>query len=210
VDRCSKFAKLNNIVFFAGSIHEPHDNPVEARSFNTSYVFGRDGSILAKYRKIHLFELYDSNGNKTHSESDNFIAGDSFSYLTVDGLRVGLLICYDLRFAGLFEKLYSLAKPDVLMIPAAFTKSTGMAHWEILLRARAIEYQCYVVAANQCGQHSPGKESYGHAMVINPWGEKLCDTGDTVGFAQAILDSSKINDYRTRLPSLRNRRTDIY
>jgi predicted amidohydrolase len=210
VERCSRFAKTNHLVFFAGSIHEPHPDPKEMRCFNTSYVFGRDGTIQAKYRKIHLFELYDSKGNKTHSEADNFVAGQEFVHLKVDGLSVGLLICYDLRFTAMFEKIFLQAKPDVLMVPAAFTKSTGMAHWEVLLRARAIEYQCYVVAANQTGQHGLGKESFGHAMIIDPWGEKLCDTGESVGFAQAILQPGKITEVRTRLPSLRNRRADIY
>jgi predicted amidohydrolase len=210
VEQLSKLAVELKVILFAGSIHEPSGITDEPRSFNTSYVFDRSGNVIAKYRKIHLFELRDRNGEKSHSESENFLPGEAATVCSVDGLQVGLSICYDLRFTGLYERIHRLGRPDVLMVPAAFTRLTGQAHWEILLRARAIEYQCYVVAANQCGIHGIGKESFGHAMIVDPWGEKLCDSGEKPGFCHAVIDPAKISEVRARLPALNNRRVDLY
>ena len=218
IRKLSDSAKKHGVVLFAGSVGERPATDVWGewegkkvrRIYNTSYVFGRNGETLAKYRKIHLFNLKDGDGRKLYCESDGFLPGDAVSSITVDGYRVGLCICYDLRFSGMFQKMQSGPLIDVLVAPSAFTLQTGMDHWELLLRSRAVENQCYVFSANQTGVHSPGKQSYGHSMVIDPWGHALCDTGDSEGFAQTIMDPARIAFVRGRLPVLNNLRADLY
>ena len=183
----------------------------ERRVFNTHYVFGREGDLLAKYRKTHLFNLNGDDGRPRYCESDAFIPGDKAAdVFEVDGWKVGLAICYDLRFPDFFTALAARATPDVLAVPSAFTKGTGLAHWELLLRARAVERQAYVFAANQVGEHSPGKETYGHSVVVDPWGVVLADTGDRPGFAVAKLSRAALADVRGKLPALANRRPELY
>ena len=178
--------------------------------YNTSYVFGRDGNLLAKYRKIHLFNLNDENGLPRYRESDGYIPGSRPVTFKVDGLKVGLSICYDLRFPQLFHLFGEQEPVDVIAVPSAFTLATGRAHWELLLRARAVENLAYIYAANQTGTHSPGKESYGHSLVVDPWGTVLCNTGDFPGIGFANISSGVIQEVRGRLPALSNRRPDIY
>jgi len=214
-------AKELKVVLFAGTVGERPGAADQSRAdltnskgekkvFNTSYVFGRDGSMLGKYRKIHLFNLTAADGTPTHCESEGFLSGDKPQTVVIDGLKVGLSICYDLRFPEFFSMLAAGGPVDVIAIPSAFTLATGMYHWELLLRARAVEWQAYVVAANQTGVHAPGKASFGHAMVIDPWGHKLADSGNHPGIARATISPDKINFYRAQLPALANRRHDIY
>lgn len=216
--RLSKLAQSLKIILFAGTLAErPADNIMGMwqgkevkKVFNTLYVIGRDGSVLTKYQKIHLFNLTDHLGQPLYCESDGFVPGDSLVSLDIDGFHVGLAICYDLRFPELFRKLARSKPVDTFVIPSAFTLQTGMDHWELLLRARAVENQCYVIASNQTGTHSPGKQSFGHSMVIDPWGHKLCDTGDAVGTATASLTKHRIAEVRGRLPAISNMRNDLY
>ena len=218
-DLCALSKELN-MVIFAGTLGERSGDRDESiknhkgqrRVYNTLYVIGRDGAIIGKYRKTHLFNLYDEKGKPLYCESDGFLQGDSLARVDVDGFSVGLSICYDLRFSELYHKLQGLEeKPmDVIMVPSAFTKKTGEAHWELLLRARAAEFQSFVVAANQVGVHGPNRETYGHSMVVDPWGEVLCNTLDEEGIAYGIVSKEKLFDVRSRLPVLKNRRPELY
>jgi deaminated glutathione amidase len=206
----SKFAKDNKIVLFAGSVPERSHEIGEKKVFNTQYVFGRDGSLLAKYRKTHLFNLMSPTGEPLYCESDGYLAGDAAVSFTVDGWRVGLATCYDLRFPEFFAAITRHQPVDCLVIPSAFTQQTGMYHWKTLLCSRAIENLCYVAAANQTGTHSPGKTSYGHALVVDPWGTVVADSGNTESNILTEMCHDKVSFYRSLLPSIKNRRPELY
>jgi predicted amidohydrolase len=220
-DRLAAAARLHKVCLFAGSYGE-QAAPGEVseadekgrlghrRVFNTSYVFDRQGQQVAKYRKTHLFNLLSPKGDALYCESDGFMAGDEPVSFDLDGFRVGLGICYDLRFPAYFERLAKDSPLDIIVLPSAFTLQTGMDHWELLLRARAVEQQAYMFAANQTGDHGRGRMSYGHSMIIDPWGYVLANTGGIPGVAVAEAQKSRIQAVRDRLPALRNRRPEIY
>ncbi len=208
--RLSEFARKHGVIVFAGSVGERPEKSTGGKVYNTQYVFGRKGELLAKYRKTHLFNLKDPTGKALYCESDGYLAGDSLVTLSVDGWRVGLATCYDLRFPGVFSTLTKAQPLDCLMIPAAFTLQTGMYHWELLLRAKAVENLCYVVAPNQVGTHSPGKQSYGHGMIVDPWGTTIADTGHLPGVAVAAMTQDRIKTCRSQLPAIDNRRPELY
>jgi deaminated glutathione amidase len=206
-EQVASWAQEFGVYLFAGTIGERA--PSEARRvYNTLNVFDPTGRKIADYRKIHLFNLRDSKGEKSHCEEDGFVPGEKCTTLEIDGFHVGLAICYDLRFPEFFVQL-SATNPcrplDVIILPAAFTRETGAAHWEVLLRSRAIEWQCYIIAANQTGQHENGKQSFGHSMIIDPWGEVLASTGESQGLVTHLLDLKRIHDVRNRLPALANK-----
>ena len=163
LEEIRSWAKDFNITLFAGSVPEYVSG--EDKCFNTSYVISPKGEVLKKYRKIHLFELNDENGSKIISEKDNYLAGSELARFELDGWKLGLAICYDLRFPSMFEKLSEREDLDAIIIPAAFTDKTGEAHWELLLRARAVEQQCFVIATNQVGKHSDVMESLGIRLL---------------------------------------------
>lgn len=208
--RISDFARNHGVVVFAGSVGERPSGSNSGKVYNTQYVFGRKGETIAKYRKTHLFNLKDPSGKPLYCESDGYLAGDSLVTLTVDGWKVGLATCYDLRFTGVFSALAKNGPLDCLIIPAAFTHQTGMYHWELLLRARAVENLCYVVAANQVGVHSPGKQSYGHGMIVDPWGTTIADTGHLQGVAVGSMCLDRIKTCRGQLPAIDNKRPELY
>jgi predicted amidohydrolase len=219
VQTLSKLAKELSIVLFAGSFGErpAAEDKIEPlgrtgfkRVYNTSYVFGRDGQRLGKYRKTHPFNLMDPEGQPLYCESDGFLSGDSLVTMEIEGYNVGLAICYDLRFPRLFERLAKDKPIDVYLLPSAFTTQTGMDHWEVLIRARAIEQQAYVYASNQVGESSPGKSCYGHSMIVDPWGYVLANTGGVQGVALAEISQERIAAVRARLPALSNRRPEVY
>jgi predicted amidohydrolase len=170
--------------------------------------YGPDGGRRAAYRKVHMFDV--EVGGVEYRESATEEPGDELvvSALT-DGTRLGLTVCYDLRFPELF-RILALEGARVFTVPAAFTRITGEAHWEILLRARAIENQCFVVAADQVGSHTPDKESFGGSMIVDPWGTVLARAEDGEGFVAADLDLAAQDDVRRRLPSLANRVESAY
>lgn len=177
----------------------------DGRWANRSFVIDSSGLIAARYDKIHMFDVDLSTG-ESWRESNAYAAGEEV--VTVDTVigRLGLTVCYDVRFPALFDALGKRGC-DVIAVPAAFTVPTGEAHWHLLQRARAIEASAYVVAAAQAGQHEDGRSTYGHSLVVDPWGEVLLDLGDeggALGFAE--LDPGRIADVRTQLPSLANRR----
>jgi predicted amidohydrolase len=195
-------ARRLNIWVVAGSFHE--SGPDASRTYNTSLVFDRTGALAATYRKIHLFDI-DIPGRVSELESRSVAPGSSVVTVDIDGVRFGLSICYDLRFPELYRRL-AIDGAQVLLVPAAFTSHTGRDHWEILLRARAIENQCYMVAAGQSGDHEPNKSCYGRSMVVDPWGTVVAQAVDGVGMVVADLDLERLSRIRRELPSLANRR----
>ena len=155
------------------------------------------------YDKVHLFAF--DNGRESYDEARTLRAGDQLVALQTGPLRLGLSICYDLRFPELYRALMN-PPCDVLVVPAAFTHTTGQAHWELLLRARAVENQCYVLAAAQGGTHLNGRRTWGHSMVIDPWGEVLEEQDEGEGFVMADVQRERIEQVRTQLPALAHRR----
>jgi len=169
--------------------------------FNTTLAFDRDGVELARYRKIHLFDVTTPDG-RSYRESDTFGGGDAVVTYRAGDITVGCTICYDLRFAELYRALAE-AGAHVIMVPAAFTLQTGKDHWEVLLRARAIETQTYVVAAAQTGTYFEGNDeraSWGHSMIVNPWGHMIAQAGEGTGHTSAEIDLDYLSTVRTRIP----------
>ena len=166
---------------------------------NRTYVLGPDGAVNSKYDKIHMFDV-DLGGGERYVESITFEAGASPALVDLPWGRLGLTICYDLRFPQLYRHL-AQAGAHFLTVPAAFTKVTGEAHWHVLMRARAIETGCFVFAPAQTGDHGKRK-TYGHALIINPWGDVLADAGEEPGFVTATINPDEVAQARTRIPSL--------
>ncbi len=171
---------------------------------NRSFLIDPEGKVAGRYDKIHLFDV-DIAGGDTWRESAVYSAGVEPKVVPVMGACLGLSICYDLRFPMLYQALTN-AGANILSIPAAFTVPTGKAHWEILLRARAIESAAFVVAATQCGQHEDGRQTYGHSMVVDPWGELLLDMGDCLELGICDIDFSLVSQVRSRIPVIEHRR----
>lgn len=190
----------------AGSFHE--SGPDEGHTYNTSLVFDRDGRLAATYRKIHLYDVEIAD-RVSYQESRTVAPGKDVVAVDVDGVRVGLSICYDLRFPELYRALAVTGAAQVLVVPAAFMLHTGRDHWEVLLRARAIENQCYVVAAGQIGDHEPRRTCFGRSMVVDPWGTVVAQVPDSVGVTTVDLDLERLVDIRRELPSLANRRLRV-
>jgi len=167
---------------------------------NRTYVINPQGEIAAQYDKIHMFDVDLGNGER-YTESATFEAGGSAAMVDLPWGKLGLTICYDLRFPHLFRHL-AQAGADFLTVPAAFTQITGEAHWHVLLRARAIETGCYVFAPAQTGTHAGGRKTFGHALIINPWGEILADAGTAPGVITARIDAADVATTRGKIPSL--------
>ena len=173
------------------------------RVLNSNCVFGPDGTLAARYDKIHLFR-YD-NGRERYDEGVAIQAGSEPVAFAADNLRVGLSVCYDLRFPELYRAL--MHPPcDLLCVPSAFTQTTGAAHWELLLRARAVENQCYLIAAAQGGLHENGRRTFGHSMVVDPWGDVVGVLPEGEGVVLAELDPARLASVRAQLPALEHRR----
>ena len=197
----SDTAREHGIWLVGGTLPVRTAGPEQA--FNRSCVYAPDGATAAHYDKIHLFAF--DNGRESYDEGRTLRAGSEPVALQAGPLRVGLSICYDLRFPELYR---SLMQPpcDVLVVPAAFTHTTGQAHWELLLRARAVENQCYVLAAAQGGTHPNGRQTWGHSMIIDPWGAVLDVLPEGEGFVIAEVDPARIAQVRLQLPALAHRR----
>ena len=199
-------ARELGIDLVAGSIAERV--PGADRGSNTSVHFGPDGEEKAVYRKVHMFDV--EVGGTTYRESENEAPGEEIVVSsTADGVELGLSVCYDLRFPELYRELAARGA-RVIAVPAAFTLATTREHWEVLLRARAIEDQAFVVAANQIGQHAPGIRSGGRSMIVDPWGVVLAQAPDKETFITAELDLARQDEIRRSLPSLANRRPEAY
>lgn len=171
---------------------------------NRSFLVGPDGGIVARYDKMHLFDVDLPNGDR-YRESASFLAGDRVQLAALDWGTLGLTICYDLRFPQLHAAL-ARAGASVIAQPAAFTVPTGEAHWHVLLRARAIETGAFVIAAAQAGVHEDGRETYGHSLAVDPWGRVLLDMGTEPGEALVELDLAQVADARARIPNLMHAR----
>jgi predicted amidohydrolase len=190
----------------AGSIYE--DVPGKALGANTSVHVGPDGTIAAVYRKIHLFDV-EVDGTR-YAESETEAPGDEVVVSTLqDGTQVGLSICYDVRFPELYRML-TVRGARIIVVPAAFTLATTRDHWEPLIRARAIENQCFVIAPNQIGSHPGGFRSGGRSLIVDPWGLVLAGAPDSETAIVAELDSKRIDEVRGRIPALTHRRPEVY
>jgi deaminated glutathione amidase len=197
----SALAREHGIWLVGGTL--PISTGAEGRVLNRCGVYAPDGSEATHYDKVHLF-AYD-NGREAYDEGRTLAAGGTPVALQAGPLRVGLSICYDLRFPELYRAL--MQPPcDVLVVPAAFTHTTGRAHWELLLRARAIENQCYVLAPAQGGTHENGRRTWGHSLIADPWGELLQVLPEGEGFVIAEVDAARIAQVRQQLPALQHRR----
>lgn len=203
VQAVSSAARSAGIWVHLGSlpVQEPSD---QGKWRNRSLVIDDQGCIQARYDKMHMFDVDLPNGERWR-ESAAYQAGDSAVIVSTPAGELGLTICYDLRFAGLFDAL-GAASADIIAIPAAFTVPTGEAHWHVLLRARAIEQGCFIVAAAQTGVHEDGRATYGHSLVINPWGEILIDMGSEPGLAFANIDLAEVTTARNRIAAIQHRK----
>ncbi len=177
----------------------------DGRFANRAFVIDDTGAIRARYDKLHLFDV-DMGGGDRWRESAVYAAGEEAAVVATPAGRLGLSICYDLRFPALYQAL-SAAGAELLAVPAAFTRPTGAAHWQVLLRARAIENACFVVAAAQTGEHQDGRETYGRSLVVDPWGEVLLDMDEAPGLGFAEIDRDRLGEARRRVPVLDHRRT---
>ncbi len=170
-----------------------------------SLVYDPAGEVIARYDKMHLFDVQVDDKQAQYSESKSFEAGDQVVWADTPMGRLGLSICYDLRFPELYRRLLD-GGAEVLTVPSAFTKVTGEAHWEVLLRARAIENQCYVLAANHGGVHNAKRETYGHSMIVDPWGRIVAQVDKGEGFACAQIDLEALHELRAKMPVQSHRR----
>lgn len=198
-------ARTHGVWLLGGTV--PIRVPARNRVRNASLLFAPDGAVAARYDKIHLFAFDD--GHDAYDEGTVLEAGDTPVSCMVGDLRVGLSVCYDLRFPELYRALtFAPGQPplDLVCAPSAFTHATGQHHWELLLRARAVENQCYVMASAQGGVHADGRRTWGHSMIVDPWGEVVACVDEGEGVAIAPLERERLRQVRTRLPALRHRR----
>jgi predicted amidohydrolase len=198
----TSMAREASAVIVAGGF--PERSPDPDRPYNTCAAFGPDGELFGAYRKIHMFDVDLPDGTKL-SESAATSAGAEPVVLDVLGFKLGLSVCYDIRFPELYRALVDRGA-EVLLVPAAFTLQTGKDHWHVLLRARAIEAQSWLIAAAQWGRHPKGRASYGHALIADPWGTIVAECSDGVGVAVADIDHGYTDRVRESLPSLKHRR----
>jgi len=196
-----ELARLFGIYIHIGSlaIRISHD-----RAANRSFLVDPKGDIAARYDKIHMFDV-DLAGGESYRESRNYRPGDSAVLADLPWGRLGLTICYDLRFPALYRALAE-AGATMLSIPSAFTKQTGDAHWHVLVRARAIENGCFVFAAAQGGKHENGRDTYGHSLIVDPWGRIIAEGGTEPGVVMARIDPAEVTKARARIPSLQHGR----
>jgi deaminated glutathione amidase len=201
----SGWARTHGITLVGGSIVERREG--REKLSNTCVVFDPEGEIAAVYRKIHMFDV--EVGGQVYRESETEEPGDRPETTEVEGWKVGLTVCYDLRFPELY-RILALEGCEAITVPAAFTLFTGKDHWELLLRARAVENQCYVVAPNQWGSFADGKAAYGRSSIIDPWGVVLAQAPDEDCVISAQLDRARLEEIRRSLPALANRQAAAY
>jgi deaminated glutathione amidase len=197
------WARELSIHLLAGSIAER----AEGRAFNTSVLIGPGGEDLATYRKIHMFDV--EAGGVAYRESEHEQPGEEIVLASVDGVELGLTVCYDLRFPELY-RILAVRGARLIAVPSAFTTATGRDHWQVLLRARAIENQAFVIAPNQFGEALPNYSSFGHSAIVDPWGVELAVAAEEECFIAAELDFASQARTREELPSLANRRPQAY
>ncbi len=200
--RCQALASAHRVHLVLGGFHERSDEP--GKTFNTCVHLGPSGAIVSMYRKIHLFDVDLPDGTRLN-ESDRTLPGTETVVTPTPFGGLGLSVCYDVRFPALYQQLVDKGAV-ALTVPSAFTLSTGKDHWHVLLRARAIECQAYVLAPAQWGRHHGSRTSYGHALIADPWGCVIAECGEGDGVAIAELEQSAVANARSRLPSLEHRR----
>jgi predicted amidohydrolase len=201
----AEWARGHGVTLVGGSITERREG--REKLSNTSLVFDPDGSLVATYRKIHLFDV--EVGGVTYRESEAEEPGDEAVVARLEDWVIGLSVCYDIRFPELY-RILALEGAEVVTVPAHFTTPTGKDHWHVLMRARAIENQYYVAAAAQVGETLPGKPAYGRSLIVDPWGIVLAQAPDEQTVVVAELDRAHLEDVRTKLPSLANRQPGAY
>jgi nitrilase len=200
----SDTARAHGIWLLGGTVPIRTQDGTHVR--NASCLFAPDGSLAARYDKIHLFAFDD--GQESYDEGTVLESGVAPVSVHASGIRVGLSVCYDLRFPELYRALtFAAGEPplDLICVPSAFTHATGAKHWELLLRARAVENLCYVIAPAQGGRHRNGRRTWGHSMIIDPWGDVLSVVDEGEGIALATLDHARLTNVRRQLPALRHR-----
>lgn len=200
IRRFKQIAEKFGVYLHNGSFAEKSGK--EGKAYNTSVLINPEGGIVGVYRKIHLFDV-DLSGGLSYRESDRYLPGSKAVVCDTDIGKLGFTICYDLRFPELFRNL-AVRGAELIFVPAAFTLMTGKDHWEPLLRARAIENQVYIVAANQFGKHPEDKSCYGNSMIVDPWGKVIARASDKPGCIVADIDWSYLVGVRSRIPSLKN------
>lgn len=178
----------------------------DGRVYSRCYLFDDKGDTLGQYDKLHLFDVDVADGTKQYRESETFCPGNHISVIDTPFGKIGLTICYDLRFPDLFRAL-RLAGAEIITVPSAFTKVTGEAHWQVLLQARAIETQCFILAAAQWGAHNEGsRETWGQSMVIGPWGEVIAEQKTGIGWVHADIDVAEVHSIRSKMPVAQHNR----
>ena len=200
----SAWAKTNSVYLIGGTI--PVLEPEKSKVYPRCYFYSDQGEELGFYDKIHLFDVDIDDAQGRYRESDMFLSGDEFKVFPPPYGNVGLTVCYDLRFPYLYDRLRK-AGADIISVVAAFTATTGKAHWQALLQARAIEQQCYILASNQWGQHDEKRQTFGHSMVISPWGEVLDQLPTGQGIACAEIDIAEVERIRKIMPIANHQRS---
>lgn len=203
-DVLKNLAKELNLVIVGGSIPEREDEHI----YNTSYVFSKKGDLIAKHRKIHLFDI-DVEGGAKFKESDTLTAGEDLTTFQVEDMKFGLIVCYDIRFPDLSMNL-ALKGVDAIIVPAAFNMTTGPAHWHLSARARALDNQVYTLLCSQSRNEDSSYKAYGHSLLASPWGNIQDELGTKEGILYSNLDKDYITKVRRELPLLKHRRPNIY
>ena len=200
----SEVSKRNNIYLIAGSIPEKEDNNI----YNTSYVFNRQGEKIAKHRKVHLFDI-DIKNKQTFRESDTLSAGDKVTVFDSEFGKIGLCICYDFRFPELARLMVDKGAKAII-VPASFNMTTGPAHWDIMFRSRAIDNQVYTIGCSPARDYDYSYISYGHSLIVSPYGDILCELDEKEGSITYDIDLDYVDEIREQLPLLKHRRSDLY
>lgn len=200
---CAALARQYGVYLLAGSL--PSQSQDASRFSASSMLFAPDGCIIADYQKLHLFDVAVSDSTGSYRESASTMPGQKITLASSGQLKLGMTICYDVRFPGLMQALAAQGM-NVLSVPSAFTRLTGAAHWQVLLQARAIENQCFVLAPNQTGVHANGRETWGHSLIIDPWGRILADAGTAPGWVSAEVDLTDCSSLAHKMPLLQHNR----
>src|SRR6056297_1764446 len=203
--RLSEFAKKYNIYLFAGSIPEKNE---EGKVYNTSFVFDRKGNQIGKHRKVHLFDI-DVKGGQTFIESETLTPGKNLTVVDTEFGKIGLMICYDIRFPE-WARLMSLEGAQVVVVPGAFNMTTGPAHWELLFRTRAVDNQVYMIGTAPAQDKEGPYISYGNSILVSPWGKTVDRMSYEEGYMINDIDLKQVEEIRKQIPALAHRRTDLY
>lgn len=202
---CADLAKKHRVYFSAGSVPESDE---QGRIYNTAYMFDRQGNLIGKHRKAHMFDV-DIKGGQRFIESETLTPGDRFAMFDTEFCRMGVAVCYDFRFPEL-ARIMMQEGVQVIFVPAAFNMTTGPAHWEILFRTRAMENQLFAVGTAPARDLSFSYHSWGHSLVVDPWGTVLAELQEKEGVLVTDIDLSAVDKYRAEIPMVKNRRTDMY